>query len=88
MAIFRTYRNQTWDRDGNLVEDVEVQVDVTEEVNGDTIRQAAVAALAANKTFVALASPSNAQNAAQVKALTRQMNGLIRLILGQLDATD
>jgi hypothetical protein len=52
------------------------------------LREQALAAHAANRTFVALNSPTNAQNAAQIKALTRQMNGVIRLLLGQLDGTD
>jgi len=44
-------------------------------------------ALANNATFQAIASPSNAQNAAQVQALTKQCNGIIRLLLGLLDTT-
>lgn len=56
--------------------------------NADTVRQAAQQALAANRAFVALATPNAAQTTAQVKALSRQQNGLIRLLLGQLDATD
>lgn len=60
----------------------------TEQVNDETIRAQALSALAANKTFVALATPSTAQNAAQIKALSRQVNGVIRLLLQQLDATD
>lgn len=56
--------------------------------NGDTLRSQAAQALAANRTYVALASPTNAQVAAQVKALTRQNNGIIRLLLNQLDGTD
>lgn len=58
------------------------------EANRDTIETQAAAALAANAAFIALASPSAAQNAAQIKALTRQVNKLIRLVLGRLDGTD
>lgn len=60
----------------------------TERTNETTIRDKATAALADNKTFLALTSPTNAQNAAQVKALTRQVNGLIRLVLRRFDAAD
>lgn len=60
----------------------------TSDANRATIEAQAATAIQANKTFLALASPSNAQIAAQVKALTRQNNGVIRLVLGQLDAAD
>lgn len=56
-----------------------------EGVNADTLRQRVRTALATNAAYVALASPSNAQNAAQVKALSRQQNAIIRLLLGALD---
>jgi hypothetical protein len=39
----------------------------------------AAQALAGNQTFLNLASPTNAQTLAQVKALTKQVNALIRL---------
>jgi len=42
-------------------------------------------ALVSNATFQALATPTNAQLIAQVRSLTRQCNGLIRLRLGALD---
>ena len=61
--------------------------DVTTEANRATIQAQAAIALDTNRTFVALASPSNAQVVAQVKALARQNNGIIRLLLNQLDAT-
>lgn len=57
-------------------------------VNADTIRARAVQALADNRTYIAIASPSAAQSTAQVKALTKQVDGLIRLVLGVFDATD
>jgi hypothetical protein len=45
-------------------------------------------ALTSNATFLALGSPTNAQTLAQVQSLTRQMNALIRLTLGQFDTTN
>jgi hypothetical protein len=52
--------------------------------NESTIRSRAAAALTTNGTFLALASPTAAQVATQMKAVTRQCNGLIRELLGQL----
>lgn len=60
----------------------------SEHANESTIRDRADSALAANTTFLGIASPTNAQIAAQVKALTRQNNGLIRLVLRRFDSTD
>lgn len=56
--------------------------------NEDAIRKAAATALETNRTFLAVASPTNAQTLAQVKALTRQNQGVIRLALNMLDGTD
>jgi len=58
------------------------------QVNERTIREQVAQALKANATYLAIPTPTNAQIAGQVKALTRQMNGLIRLEVGQLDGTD
>lgn len=67
---------------------VDAHVAIDEGGNRATIEQQAATALANNRTFLAIASPTNAQVVAQAKALTRQNNALIRLILGKLDATD
>lgn len=57
-------------------------------VNADTIRTQATASLQANRDFLTVVSPTNAQTLAQVRALTRQMNGLIRHMLGAFDGTN
>lgn len=59
----------------------------TQPANAGAIRDAARNALAANRSFIA-STPTAAQTTAQVKALSRQLNGVIRLLLGQLDGTD
>lgn len=55
--------------------------------NADNLRSKAVAALTANATYLAVATPTNAQVAAQVQALTRECSGVIRMLLGLLDST-
>lgn len=59
-----------------------------EDTNAKTLKQQAQAALQADRDFVALASPTTAQTLAQVKALSRQVNGLIRNLLGLFDGTN
>jgi hypothetical protein len=51
---------------------------LTAEQNERTVEDRLREALAANKVFLANASPTNAQTLAQVKSLTRQVSGLIR----------
>lgn len=41
-------------------------------------------ALATNQTFIAIASPTTAQVTAQAKALSRQVDALIRIAIGDL----
>jgi expansin (peptidoglycan-binding protein) len=66
---------------------INAHVAIDEQANRATLEQQAATALTGNRDFLALASPTNAQVVAQVKALTRQNNGVIRLILGRLDGT-
>lgn len=62
--------------------------DVTAEANKATIRQQAATALTNNRTYLAIATPTTAQMRAQIDALTRQNQGIIRLLLNQLDGTN
>lgn len=59
------------------------------ETNVATIESLLVAAIHANTDFLALgAAPTVVQVTAQVRALTRQVNGLLRIRLGRFDAAD
>jgi hypothetical protein len=63
-------------------------VEVAKVSNRRTVEDRATQALAANATYLAIASPTNAQNLAQIRLLTRECSGIIRLLLNQLDTTD
>jgi hypothetical protein len=56
--------------------------------NDEALLGQAFAALQANRAFIALTTPTQAQAVAQVKALSRQVNALIRQGLDELDGTD
>lgn len=56
--------------------------------NEVTLKDNANTALTNNRTYLAIATPTNAQVTAQVRALTQQMNGALRLLLQKLDGTD
>lgn len=73
---------QRWDADGVLVEDITTPKPV-EQYNAEVIRERVATALASNATFLALASPTNAQAVAQVQLLTREVNAIIRLLVTQ-----
>jgi hypothetical protein len=60
---------------------------VPQNVNRKAIEQAVEEALVTNKAFAA-SNPSAGQTTAHVKAMARQQNAIIRLLLGELDATD
>ena len=76
-------RTMTYAEDGSLVSDVTTPDDPLV-VNAATLTDRAAAALAANATYLALATPTVAQSGAQVKLLTKDTNALIRLALGLL----
>lgn len=75
----------TRDGDGNVLVTTPLPPD---RVNARSLGAKIDTALANNRDFLALASPTNAQTLAQVRALTRQMNALARLAAGKLDTTD
>lgn len=54
----------------------------------DTIAERAAAALTANDAYLAIANPSQAQAIAQVRVLTRECSGVIRLLLDRTETTD
>jgi hypothetical protein len=59
-----------------------------EQANHDTIVSQATTAISSNQTYLGIASPTNAQVVAQDRALTQQMNTVIRLVIAKLDGTD
>lgn len=78
---------QVYDRSGNLIE--ETFADVPDSVvNADTIRDRLRTALDANVAYLALATPTTAQQRTQIERLTRQTNALLRLALDDVDSTD
>ena len=87
-VVTQTNRNQTWDPEGNLVTDEEVIVDVTAEAVEADVLTKINTALADNRTYLQ-STPTQGEALAQVDALTRQVNGLIRLVVTELldDAT-
>lgn len=70
-------------RNGALVS-TQSFVEPAEIVNAATLQARAAAALTANATFLAIASPTQAQTLAHVQRLTKENNALIRLALGLL----
>ena len=56
--------------------------------NEEVIGQRLDSALDANRAFLALASPTLAQNAKQIRLLTQQINGLLRIVRNRFDGLD
>ena len=55
--------------------------------NETTLHGKIAAALAANKTYLALGSPTAAQNTAEIRLLARAWNALALIVTNQLDNT-
>lgn len=55
--------------------------------NFDSIRTMLVNSLATHTTYIGLASPTTTQNTAEIKALAKTADQVIRLLLPQLDST-
>ena len=60
---------------------VPIAADAQATTDRKSLVQGAANAITTNNTFIALGSPSNAQIAAQVKALTQQNNQIIKRLL-------
>ena len=76
----RTDRHQTFDGSGGLVSETVEEVDITAEVEDKTLRDQARTAFENNKTYLA-STPTPSETVAQVDAITRQINGLIKLVV-------
>ena len=76
-----------YDDDEHAAADARLEA-ATAAANGDRLESDVSSALVGNRTYLALASPTGAQTTAQVRALTRQVNALARLALGDLSGTD
>lgn len=87
MPVMRNDVDEVY-RNGVLVSSTSVVRDMTDDASRTTIRQQASDALVANRAYLALVAPLATDNLAQIKALTRQNSGLIRMMLNRLDGTD
>ncbi len=65
---------------------VDAHIPADEAGNRSVLEQRAKEAMAGNATYLA-STPTAAQTTAQVKALTRQVNALIRLATNRLEST-
>ena len=81
----RTWQARPW-ADGELTDAARGRLELA--ANAGVLRAAAQAALIANRTYLAIDSPSAPAVVVQVRALTVQMQALIRLGLDELDATN
>lgn len=82
-----TERVTTYDAVGNVL-DERVETLPPERANRDAIEQTLRQAFTTNRDYIATTGPTAVQTTAQVKALSRQINALLRLTFGLLDGTD
>jgi hypothetical protein len=68
----------------NVVEERDVEIP-PQDANRSTLRDRAGQALATNAAYLALTNPTAAQNTAHLRAVTRECNALIRLLLERLN---
>lgn len=87
--VFESAEYTVWEEQRSGVRTVRIEPKAGSSVaNRETILGRAEQALQANATYLAVASPTAAQNTAQVQRLTKQSNALIRLLVGRFDSTD
>ena len=77
----------TQDKDGVVTSSMTIP-DSPQDIIRGSLTAKAIAAIAANNAYIALASPTAGQTTAQVQRLSKECNALIRVLLGQLDADD
>jgi hypothetical protein len=65
-----------------------LQIDPLKATNRQQMIDNLKAGIEDNKTYLALTSPTTAQNTAQIKKLTRQNNRLIRLVTNLLETAE
>lgn len=78
---------RAFNADENAAADRDVAIR-TRQTNLDALKTKALSAFNANKAFLAIASPTNADIVAQVKLLTRENNALIKVLFDQLQDQD
>lgn len=83
-------QTQVWrinDDSGKQIGSDVVPIPTTAQTNAQTLQQQPLNAIAGNITYINTASPTAAVTTAQVKALSRQVNALIKLFFNQTDDT-